>query len=505
MSASLPTGMLQPVNKLKAHEMLINHLNLNDVKCFGEDTEIDLVGDRETPHKWVVIYGGNGLGKSTLLRAFGIALTGQPALNSLFPSAEGWVRSRAQSASIYVNIAKGAGDKSTGSRTRGITLAVKLAGNRMVEDFAGMHPAHSVYPIENFQDVLVEYGKKTAAKRLDADVKLFKEHISSDEPKRGWLICGYGPHRRLTGASSELSERIPPDGRAARLVTLFHEGAALTSSERWLLKLDHQASRKKEAKSRLEAIVEIINTSLVHGNIKLLEITPDGVFFGTPFGAGVPLGDLSDGYRSVLALALDLLRHVDHAFDIESVIEYKDGKAVVTAEGVVLIDEIDAHLHPAWQRTIGAWLHERFPNIQFIVTTHSPLIATRVSETEGLVIRLVRRRKGKSRNEIVGVLSEEGTIGLTADQNLTSPKFSLSSTRDVLADEMSSEIERLRKLVGEGRAGAIDLRKLRTLEANYERVAPATPSFEGVNGWREEDSKIRLATENAADREEKSR
>jgi len=42
--------------------------------------------------------------------------------------------------------------------------------------------------------------------------------------------------------------------------------------------------------------------------------------------------------------------------------------------GVVLIDEIDAHLHPTWQRRIGIWFREHFPHIQFIVTTHSPLI-----------------------------------------------------------------------------------------------------------------------------------
>ena len=43
-------------------------------------------------------------------------------------------------------------------------------------------------------------------------------------------------------------------------------------------------------------------------------------------------------------------------------------------EGVILIDEIDAHLHPAWQKRIGFWLKAHFPNIQFIVTTHSPFI-----------------------------------------------------------------------------------------------------------------------------------
>jgi len=51
-----------------------------------------------------------------------------------------------------------------------------------------------------------------------------------------------------------------------------------------------------------------------------------------------------------------------------------EGRTVVDRPGVVLIDEIDVHLHPEWQRAIGVWLQEHFPRIQFIVTTHSPLV-----------------------------------------------------------------------------------------------------------------------------------
>jgi hypothetical protein len=173
---------------------------------------------------------------------------------------------------------------------------------------------------------------------------------------------------------------MSPDGRASRLVTLFHEKAALTSAELWLRKLHHHAAIDKTgaAQRRLDAILQMINHGLLHGDVALTEITPEGVYFKTPFSPRIPIDDLSDGYRTVLALTLDLLRHVEHSFDIESVLQVgKDGVTRITAEGVVLIDEIDAHLHPSWQRAIGPWLHDRFPNIQFIVATHSPLIATR--------------------------------------------------------------------------------------------------------------------------------
>lgn len=340
--------------------MLIGFINLDNVKCFGPKIKLDLCVGKQTPHKWVVIYGDNGLGKSTLLKAFGIALTGQPALNALLPSAEGWGAHRKPRAMLHVFATKGSGDKSPGyPRARGINVVWELIGYRHAKNADGeISPAHSIALLENNAQLLPERGSRTAAKYLDDDVKLFKEHISADDPKRGWFICGYGAHRRLSGAASEMSERIPPDGRAARLVTLFHEKAALTSAERWLRTLHHHASIENEKNSPAQR-------------------------------------------------------------------------------------RLDAHLHPSWQRTIGAWLHERFPNIQFIVATHSPLIATRVSESEGMVIRLVRRKKGKG--EVVEAICEEGTIGLTADQKLTSPNFGLTSTRDVLADGMAADIARLRE------------------------------------------------------------
>jgi len=82
----------------------------------------------------------------------------------------------------------------------------------------------------------------------------------------------------------------------------------------------------------------------------------------------INLNKLSDGYRSIFALIVDLLRWLEM---LRSDIEIPLNEA----SGVVLIDEIDTHLHPKWQREIGFWLTKLFPNMQFIVTTHSPFVA----------------------------------------------------------------------------------------------------------------------------------
>lgn len=482
--------------------MLIRDLNLNDVKCFPKDSRIDLAAGKTSPHKWIVVYGENGLGKSTLLRALALALLGQPALNMLSPTAKGWVREDKHIGAVSVRVFKGPEDKARGgARQRPIYVTWGLVGATPWHDGRNIHPAQSIFMAERYEKRVARTFGHAVTKQLDNDARLFNEYIATDEPRRGWLICGYGPHRRLSGASSELTDRIPSEGRAARLVTLFYEGAALISAELWLRQLHHHASLEKggAAERRLSMIRNIVNSGLLPGDVELTDITPEGVHFKTPFSPRVPFDGLSDGYRTVLAMALDVLRHVDYCFDIESVIEEQDGRTIVTAEGVVLIDEIDAHLHPSWQKAIGKWLHERFPNIQFIVATHSPLIATRVSETEGLIVRLVRK------GDAVEVVTEEGTIGLTADQKLTGPDFGLDSPRDVLADDMARRIEELRRRARRKKASPEELKELQHLSQEYERIAPATPTYEGVAQWREETTKIQQTNASAAKKGRKRR
>lgn len=79
---------------------------------------------------------------------------------------------------------------------------------------------------------------------------------------------------------------------------------------------------------------------------------------------------LSDGYRTTLAMIMDIAARMAEANpDMEDPLE---------TEGVVLIDEVDLHLHPGWQQTILLDLMRTFPNIQFIVSTHSPQVVSSV-------------------------------------------------------------------------------------------------------------------------------
>lgn len=84
----------------------------------------------------------------------------------------------------------------------------------------------------------------------------------------------------------------------------------------------------------------------------------------------MPIEALSDGFRSTFTIVSDLLLRLNFAT--------RDPEQVLQQEGVCLIDEVDAHLHPRWQETIIPGLRALFPNVQFIATTHSPIVVASV-------------------------------------------------------------------------------------------------------------------------------
>lgn len=84
-------------------------------------------------------------------------------------------------------------------------------------------------------------------------------------------------------------------------------------------------------------------------------------------GEELPLSQLSDGEKCYIALVCDIVRRLSLANPTGN---------ILNGEGIVLIDEVDLHLHPSWEQSVMEKLHLTFPNIQFIVSAHSPLVAS---------------------------------------------------------------------------------------------------------------------------------
>ncbi len=150
----------------------------------------------------------------------------------------------------------------------------------------------------------------------------------------------------------------------------------MTEAVSWLKSLHVRNLEKKPEGELLVHLKKFINSGelLPHGT-KLVEVSSDGVVFRDGSGADVQVEQLSDGYRSILSMTFELVRQMARTYGHNKVVrQIKKGEMEIDLPGVVLIDEIDAHLHPTWQIRIGECLLRYFPKVQFIVTTHSPLI-----------------------------------------------------------------------------------------------------------------------------------
>jgi hypothetical protein len=226
-----------------------------------------------------------------------------------------------------------------------------------------------------------------------------------------FFMVGYGATRRVSKSSRfEQSGKTSP--RAARIMGLFEEDYSLRPLNTWLphYKANPQLrGRYVQAEHLLNRLVGKDGWEFTGKQDK------EGEYLFGKNGTEVPFPALSDGYRAFLGWLGDLLYHVCETCP--------SGKKLVQNRGIVMIDEVDLHLHPKWQMTVLQTLAKELPNIQFIVTSHSPLI---VGSLEWMNIILMQPgTKQSSTAERI----ERAVHGLDADQILLTDFFGLSSTR----------------------------------------------------------------------------
>jgi predicted ATP-binding protein involved in virulence len=138
------------------------------------------------------------------------------------------------------------------------------------------------------------------------------------------------------------------------------------------------------------------------------------VEFKTPFG-WVTIHQLSLGYKTMVAWMIDLSARM---FE-----RYPDSENPLAEPAIVLVDEIDLHLHPKWQREIFDYLSEKFPKTQFIVTAHSPLIVQSAPKDANIV---VLRKEG---DHVVIDNDVESVQNWRLDQIMSSDLFGIESSR----------------------------------------------------------------------------
>lgn len=346
--------------------MYIDKISLTNIRGF-DTVEFSLARPDGQHAGWTVFTGDNGSGKSTLLRAIAIALTGKDTARALQPSFYRWIRDGQHEASIELRVVRVDQDDFLSE------------GGRLPEKAFGARIA-----LKNGQkEPLVEAALPSGITRKNYVTP--QRTIWSQDPK-GWFSCGYGPFRRVFGASPEaMRQMVAP--ATERFVTMFQEAASLAEVDQWLRNLSHRSLEARSgAQEQRDLILEVLRDELMPNQITVDRIDSDGLWLRDRNGLQLSWGEMSDGYRAALALMADILRHLIGAYGLKD-LTARDaaGRLYFQRSGVVLIDEIDAHLHPEWQREIGFWLKRHFPFVQFIVTTHSPIIC-QAADPNGLFV-----------------------------------------------------------------------------------------------------------------------
>src|ERR1700752_593660 len=225
--------------------------------------------------------------------------------------------------------------------------------------------------------------------------------ITTNAPEPKVLLLGYSATRLLPFKGARLTK----GSRFSKTDNLFNPSLALTKSSTWL----HQL----EPPTRFYYVEESLKRLMMLKAGDHLSKTNDGRIQVKAFGGStVYLEDLSAGYQSVVALSTDIMSVLLELWDSVSV-----------AEGIVLIDEIDAHLHPRWKMQIVERLRKTFPRVQFFVTSHEPLSLRGLNQKEVAV--MTRSARGR-----VSMMTDElpNPKALRVDQLLPSEYFGLSST-----------------------------------------------------------------------------
>ena len=303
---------------------------------------------------WHVVLGDNGSGKSTFLRSIALALVGSKLAESMRQSWSDWLTKGEEEGEIRLEIGEvdgTSGSLSDRSRAAGDVYDAGLRFFRYSPDSVQIQALSQEGPP----------AKQLGDSRPGLD---WRESAK-------WFCVSFGPFRRFSGGDTELSSM---SNLASRHLSLFDEGVTFTGCLDWMRDLKFRTLESDPEGELLEQIVSFVNeTDFLPSGVRIDDVTSRGVLFRDANGVAVSVTELSDGYRSVLSMTFEIIRQMSRVFGPQRIFD-PGHPGRIAWEGVVIVDEIDAHLHPTWQSRIGRWFCSCFPNVQFIVSTHSPLV-----------------------------------------------------------------------------------------------------------------------------------
>jgi energy-coupling factor transporter ATP-binding protein EcfA2 len=375
-------------------------LVLENIRSFGAPQCLDLLDEHGRPAQWTLILGDNGVGKTTLLQCLARM---RPVLNEMPDEGD--------------SLAQPVEPELVREEDNAILQALTRSGTDGTARLSA----------ELVAGVTFDGGSRRKRRAISTSVEITrsKGRIRGVNPEASFegkavepLVLAYGAGRHRGAGNLERASDGATD-------SLFDAAAELFDPEESLSRLDYLRLKKRpNAKEQLASLKAMLSEILPYiDGPDAIDIRgprlpgsadeDGGIWIKTPFGT-VPMGNLSLGYQTVLAWTADIAwRLLNH---------YPDCTNPLVEPAIVIVDEIDLHLHPQWQRAMRAHLTQHFPAVQFIATAHSPLMAQDALETN---LAVLHDDDGEAR-----IVSDPSVVkSWRLDQILTSELFGLSSAR----------------------------------------------------------------------------
>ncbi|MGA3037449.1 MAG: AAA family ATPase [Vulcanimicrobiaceae bacterium] len=341
---------------------------------------------------WTIILGDNGSGKSTILRAIAVALaSGEPAAAS---AAIGLRRSGSEKDDAFIEL----------------ELGRQKYRVELTPGFDNVSLPQQLTPLR--RGALLALGFPALRGISDAVIQGFipPPATMAPGPNDVMALATNSPDRRLDDIRQWL---INVDLRAA-------------GGERW------SPAEKERATAMRTSFFRILQDVAPYSKFEFSRVTKDPwrILINTNDGE-ILLEQVSQGMSSMLSWVGTLLERMYEVYD--------DSAEPEKEHALVLVDEIDAHLHPAWQRQLPGLFRKHFPNVSVIATTHSPLVMSALRDSQ---ILIARREDGSPVINTIDI-DDDMRVGMRPDQALRSDGFGLPTTRSPVYEQMQSDLDAL--------------------------------------------------------------
>lgn len=389
--------------------MYAKSISIYGFKCFGK-AEVELLypdrhdGDVSQPNINLIL-GDNGGGKSSVLRAIAIAALAPALINA------GFVAYRLARRDADARVV---GDSLL--KLRAVLDAVERTPSAKDSQSSTRPRGTASRPKDFLARIRANARSQIDLLSLESTPDNPISDLIYDDYSPAFFVVGYGATRRVeSGNFSAASEDRRRGRRYQRVASLFEDHVALRPIQSWFPALDERQKGQ---------VVELLNRALPDS------IRFDGAMDGDDYlftfdGVRTPFPALSDGYKAFVGWVGDLLGHMTSV---------AGEKPLAELPGIVLVDEIDLHLHPSWQRDVVARLANAFPRFQFVFTSHSPLVAASVQPSNVIVT-------GTGPDGLPSLdKMQESLYGRSVEAVLMSPYFGLDSARPIAARQATNAL-----------------------------------------------------------------